>query len=616
MPARLPLRAAILAALSAAPVLQAATVPPGSALDASEFLVNTHTGGNQINPVVARDAAGDFVVVWGSFDQASSTSSYDIYGQRYSAAGQAQGSEFLVNTFTGGPQRSPAVAMDAAGDFVVAWQSNNQAGVTSGYDIYARQYNAGGTALHSSEFLVNTFTTGNQFIPSVAMDAGGDFVVAWASLNQAGATSGDDIYARQYNAGGTALQSNEFLVNTFTSGVQLNPSVAMDAAGDFVVAWQSNNQASGTSGYDIYARQFTSAGTAVQANEFLVNTFTTGGQQNSSVAMDAAGDFVVSWASYGQTAVGSGDIYARQYNAAGTALQISEFQVNTASTHSGFVYELPKVAMDAAGDFVVAFYDYTNVSSNSYDVFARQYTAAGSAVQTSEFLVNTFTSGNQETPAVAMDAAGDFVVAWESYDQASSTSAYDIYARRYQGPESVDLKTTLAASPSSVNTSGSFALTLGVNNKTAASSISNTTIAANLGNASGIAAVFTVPSGATLGTTSGSNWSCGTISGGSLSCSYTGSLAAATAAQALTLNFTAPSSAGMLAFPVSVSATEQQSGSDSSGDSASTTVTVNAASTGGGGGGGGGYGGGGGSFGLLSLAFLGLPLLRRRRPRH
>ena len=44
------------------------------------------------------DSAGDFVVAWES--QAEDGSNYGIYAQRYNAAGAAQGSEFLVNTYT------------------------------------------------------------------------------------------------------------------------------------------------------------------------------------------------------------------------------------------------------------------------------------------------------------------------------------------------------------------------------------------------------------------------------------------------------------------------------------------------------------------------------------
>ena len=70
----------------------------------TDTLVNTFTTSNQNNPAVAIDADGDFVVTWQSSDQDGDGNG--IYAQRYNASGVAQGSEFLVNTFTTSPSYS------------------------------------------------------------------------------------------------------------------------------------------------------------------------------------------------------------------------------------------------------------------------------------------------------------------------------------------------------------------------------------------------------------------------------------------------------------------------------------------------------------------------------
>ena len=82
------------------------------------------------------------------------------------------------------------------------------------------------------EFLVNTTTADSQTRASMAMDADGDFVVAWQSNLQDG--SGNGIFAQRYNAAGVA-QGIEFRVNTTTANFQVSPDIAMDADGDFVV---------------------------------------------------------------------------------------------------------------------------------------------------------------------------------------------------------------------------------------------------------------------------------------------------------------------------------------------------------------------------------------------
>ena len=117
---------------------------------------------------MAADSAGDFVVVWESGGEDGD--GYGIFAQRYNAIGMTQGPEFRVNTYTTSDQQRPSVAMDSAGDFVVAWQSGEDG---SGYGVYAQRYNVAGVA-QGSEFQVNTYTTNNQYAPSVAMDSAGE----------------------------------------------------------------------------------------------------------------------------------------------------------------------------------------------------------------------------------------------------------------------------------------------------------------------------------------------------------------------------------------------------------------------------------------------------------
>jgi hypothetical protein len=125
------------------------------------------------------------------------------------------------------------------------------------------------------------------------MDADGDYVIAWASYHDGGYFA--EIYAQRYHAAGSP-QDGEFHVNTGTDG-SLSPPVAMDGDGDFVITWISYDGDDG----GIFAQRFDASGTP-QGVEFRVNTYTTSGQWSSSVAMNADGDFVVAWHSYDQDA--------------------------------------------------------------------------------------------------------------------------------------------------------------------------------------------------------------------------------------------------------------------------------------------------------------------------
>ena len=76
------------------------------------------------------DPNGNFIVAWdGNGTQSGNVDAQGVFFQRYNAAGITQGGETLVNTTTAGNQQNASVAMDANGNFVVAWDGNGtQAG--------------------------------------------------------------------------------------------------------------------------------------------------------------------------------------------------------------------------------------------------------------------------------------------------------------------------------------------------------------------------------------------------------------------------------------------------------------------------------------------------------
>jgi hypothetical protein len=136
--------------------------------------------------------------------------------------------------------------------------------------------------------------------------------------------------------------------------------------------------------------------------EFQVNTYTTGTQFGPWIASDAAGNFVVVWTDYDNGGRG------QRFDSAGTA-QGSEFQFHD----MGGEHEAT-VVMDSAGNFVVVWatlYGYCAGSTND-GICARRFDSAGSPVGP-ELVV---TPSRGYNPKVAFGPAGNFVVAWASYD--------------------------------------------------------------------------------------------------------------------------------------------------------------------------------------------------------
>lgn len=388
----------------------------------AQFEVNTYTQGPQQTAappqqyapqktVAISPSTGNYVITWSS--QNEDGSGWGVYAQMYSASGTPIGTQFQVNTYTQGDQEDSAVAMNAAGDFVITWASNGEDG--NGWGVYAQMYSAAGTPI-GSQFQVNTYTQSDQMNPSIAMDAAGDFVIAWSSNGEDGAGWG--VYAQLYNAAGAPVGS-QFQVNTYTQGDQEYPAVAMDPAGNFVVTWSSNGEDG--NGWGIYAQMYNTAGTPV-GSQFQVNTYTQGDQEYSSVAMDAAGAFVITWSSNGEDGSGWG-VYAQTYSAAGTPVG-TQFQVNTYTQGD---QEYSSVGMDRAGDFMIA-WSSNGEDGSGWGIYAQAYNAQGVA-QGAQFQVNSYTQSDQEWPSVSMAPDGEAVAVWNSNNE--DGNAWGVYAQQY-----------------------------------------------------------------------------------------------------------------------------------------------------------------------------------------
>ena len=239
---------------------------------------------------------------------AATLSNTSVQGQRYSAAGVPQGAQFQVNSYTTSDQLSPEIASAADGDFVVVWQSNGSSGGdTLNTSVQGQRYSATG-APQGTQFQVNSYTTSHQRYPAVASDADGDFVVVWRSEGSGGGdTSYSSIQGQRYSAAG-ATQGAQFQVNSYTTSSQSSPAIASDVDGDFVVAWQSGGSSGGdTSGLSVHGQRYSAAGVP-QGAEFQVNSYTAGDQRSPAIATDADGDFVVVWQSNGSSGGDTSDL--------------------------------------------------------------------------------------------------------------------------------------------------------------------------------------------------------------------------------------------------------------------------------------------------------------------
>ena len=203
-----------------------------------DFVVNSTTANDQIEPTVTALPDGHFVVTWWSSDGGDGSGTL-IRARLFNADGTPVGDDFVVNSTTLNGQFQPAVTALPDGHFVVTWWSRDD-GDGSGSLVRARLFNADGTAV-GDDFVVNSTAANDQFEPAVTALPDGHFVVTWWSVD----SGNGDIRARLFNAGSTAV-GDDFLVNSTTLNGQLQPAVTALPDGNFAVAWGSDDGGDGS----------------------------------------------------------------------------------------------------------------------------------------------------------------------------------------------------------------------------------------------------------------------------------------------------------------------------------------------------------------------------------
>ena len=385
-----------------------------------------------------------------------------------------QGGEVSFSGGLNSDQTMPAAAFGATGGFVL-WQ--DPISDPFGLGVSVRRLNEALTP-EGSALRVNQTIPLDQSRPKVAMFADGTALSAW----QSGRSGFQNVFARRIAADGT-VPANEMLVNnpalklshTYVTNWTLirnnkarvikqkvkesvlvrqefnaNPSVAVLGDGSAVIAWSSSRKyQTNTYGLhevlsskiiyqngdpvgalaitnrtrvpliikiagmqDVYAQRVSAAGVKI-GGEFRVNEFSEFNQRDAALSPLAGGGLVAVWVSEQQRANNASDIYARIFQSDGSAG--TEFCVSSGATRP---CGAPAVTGTPGGGFTVTWVQHALQRTNGMDIFARAFDAAGVAAGDA-FEVNTFTYGDQFSPAIASLGAQQLLV-WSSMGQDGS----------------------------------------------------------------------------------------------------------------------------------------------------------------------------------------------------
>ena len=264
----------------------------------TNFKVNTNTGTSVQNyPSVSMDKFGNFIVVWEDWRNDNS----DIYAQRFNSSGSAIGVNFRVDDdTTNGGQYAPDVVMNNnTGSFVVTWRDESD---LAQFEVRAQRFKPNGDTLGEVLKVNDEFIGTSQASPAIAMDDSGNFVITWD--DQRGVYY--DIFAQYYYYDGTTWGAN-FLIGANTDGNKRYPDIAMNGSGYFAITWDDERNGN----RDIYAERYDSLSLTLDPSNFRVdNDESFAWQVWPSVTMNEAGDFVIAWNDERDPS----EIYAQRYN--------------------------------------------------------------------------------------------------------------------------------------------------------------------------------------------------------------------------------------------------------------------------------------------------------------
>jgi len=282
--------------------------------------------------------------------------------------------------------------------------------------------------------------SGGDMKPQVTTDGAGNWVVVWHSENSLGGTVDTDwdiLLSRSSDAGATWTAPVPLNTNAATdSGIDAWPQVTTDRAGNWVAVWRSDESLDRTIGSDtdiLVSRSSDDGATWSPPAALNSNAATdSGGDWSPQVTTDEVGNWVAVWVSddsLGGTIGTDSDILVSRSSDDGATWSPPAALTSHAATDSGDDY-WPQVTTDTVGNWVAVWMSGDSLGDtvdDDYDILVSRSSDDG-ATWTPLVPLNTNAaadSGDDWSPHVTTDTAGNWVAVWDSDESLDGTIGID-----------------------------------------------------------------------------------------------------------------------------------------------------------------------------------------------
>jgi len=401
-------------------------------------------------PHVTNDGGGTWVATWTSENSLAGSvgNDGDIFLARSFDNGATWTAASVLNsnaTTDSGADGTPYVASNGAGVWIAAWYSADQLGGTIGFDLDILVATASGNAATwTSPTPLNTNAAadpGYDMEAHAATDGVGSWVAVWWSTDSLGGTIGDDediLIRTSSDDGATWSPVRALNINAdVDSGGDGQPFVATDRMGRWICAWSSIDSLGGTIGTDndILLARSNDNGLSWSPPEPLHFGFAetvTGSDSYPALAADSHGNWVAVWESTDELggAIGTDpDILVSTSNDFGANWTTPVALNSNAATDVG-ADQSPRIATDDFGNWVVVWHSTdTLAGTTGFDqdvLFARSSDDGATWSAVAPLNTNASSdSGEDVLPRIAADGLGAWVVVWESTDDLGATIGTD-----------------------------------------------------------------------------------------------------------------------------------------------------------------------------------------------
>lgn len=352
-------------------------------------------------PHLAMDPSGNAIAVWHQTDGTRT----NLWANHYTL-GVGWGGAILAETDDTGDAELPfpgfgpaqSIGIDPSGNAMVAWllvaPLPPEFGGELTYNAVVSRYTPGGG------WEAQVHLSGNASDPQVGMDAAGNAIALWRSRG------GGRVWASNYTAGSGW---GPFPLFASRSGAVRGPRMAVDSDGKAVVAWSTCSSWPCYAEDGIYVNRYASA--TGWEGEQLIYSAPTGYNQTPTVALNDAGDVLVTWRRADNYPTSS--LWAMRYTQG--AWQAPE------ELHPGGEFGGPTAAIDAGSNAIVAWgvFFVSQAVPSVPDILASRY-VAGVGWETPVVIEANGVAGNAQFPHVNYGADGSAMLIWSDGHNATS----------------------------------------------------------------------------------------------------------------------------------------------------------------------------------------------------